>query len=121
MDIKKNILLKDHTTFKIGGPAKYFVEVASIGDLKKAIAFAKEKKIDYYILGNGSNLLVSDNGFNGLVIKNKIDFIKTISEDEKEIIVQVGAGTQLNVLISYLLKKSYLGPFPGEKKYIVIH
>jgi len=69
MEIKENINLANHTTFRIGGPAKFFVEVNSREELIEALKWAKEKSLPYFILGGGSNLLVSDKGFDGLVIK----------------------------------------------------
>jgi len=66
---KKNVSLKNYTTFKIGGPAKYFYIAKTKEDLIEAIKEAKKLKLPFFILGGGSNLLVSDKGFNGLVIK----------------------------------------------------
>ena len=68
-EIKKNVLLKNYTTFKIGGRAKYFFIAKNTEDLIKAILVAKKFKLPFFILGGGSNLLVSDKGFKGLVIK----------------------------------------------------
>ncbi len=70
-EIKKNILLKNYTTFKIGGKAKYFFVAKNKKDLMKAILIAKKIKLPFFILGGGSNLLVSDEGYKGLVIKIK--------------------------------------------------
>ena len=78
--VKRNVLLKNYTTFKIGGPAKYFYIAKAKTDLIEAIKKAKKLnpspfpkgdrvKLPFFILGGGSNLLVSDKGFNGLVIK----------------------------------------------------
>ncbi|OIO46193.1 MAG: UDP-N-acetylenolpyruvoylglucosamine reductase, partial [Parcubacteria group bacterium CG1_02_39_15] len=67
--IKKNVLLKNYTTFKIGGRAKYFYIAKDKEDLIRAITLAKKMKLPFFILGGGSNLLISDRGFNGLVIK----------------------------------------------------
>ena len=67
--IKKNVLLKNYTTFKIGGRAKYFYAAKDKEDLIRAITLAKKMKLPFFILGGGSNLLISDRGFNGLVIK----------------------------------------------------
>jgi len=67
--IKKNILLKNYTTFKIGGPAKYFFVAKTKEEVIEAIKLAKKLKLPFFILGGGSNLLVSDKGFDGLVIK----------------------------------------------------
>jgi len=69
MKFKKNVLLENYTTFKIGGLAKYFFIAKTKEDLIKAIKLAKKLKLPFFILGGGSNLLVSDRGFNGLVIK----------------------------------------------------
>jgi UDP-N-acetylmuramate dehydrogenase len=67
--IQENISLANHTTFKIGGPARYFFVAKNREDVISALKAAKESGIPYYIIGGGSNLLVSDKGFDGLVIK----------------------------------------------------
>src|SRR3989338_10681076 len=69
MEIRENIILAPYTTFGIGGPARYFCEVGSVDDLKSALKFSKENNMRLFILGGGSNVLVSDKGFDGLVIK----------------------------------------------------
>ncbi len=69
MEIQRAVSLKKHTTFKIGGPADYFCAVKSKDELADALKFAKGKKLPFFILGSGSNLLVSDNGYVGVVIK----------------------------------------------------
>lgn len=67
--IRHNVPLSPMTTFNIGGPAKYYVEIKNKNDLIDALRWAKEKSIKYFILGGGSNLLVNDKGVDGLVIK----------------------------------------------------
>ena len=67
--VKRNVLLKNYTTFKIGGPAKYFYIAQNKTELIGATKQAKKIKLPFFVLGGGSNLLVSDEGFNGLVIK----------------------------------------------------
>ncbi len=67
--IKKNVSLKNYTTFRIGGPAKYFFVAKNKTELIEAIKTAKKLKLPFFILGGGSNVLVSDRGFKGLVIK----------------------------------------------------
>ena len=61
--------MSEHTSFKVGGPAKYFIKAESISDIKEAIQFAKEQSLPNFILGKGTNLLVSDSGFNGVIIQ----------------------------------------------------
>ncbi|KKP71361.1 MAG: UDP-N-acetylenolpyruvoylglucosamine reductase [Candidatus Moranbacteria bacterium GW2011_GWE2_35_2-] len=67
--IQKDVLLAPYTTFKIGGPARFFVEVKNEEELIEALEYAKENNLEYFILGGGSNILVSDKGFDGMVIK----------------------------------------------------
>jgi len=69
LGIKGDVLLKNYTTFRIGGPAKYFFVAKNKTELIEAIKTAKKLKLPFFILGGGSNILVSDEGFNGLVIK----------------------------------------------------
>lgn len=71
LEVKENESLKEHTTFKIGGDAKYYAEPKNIKELKKLLEICKSTNMRYFIIGNGSNLLVSDNGFDGLIISLK--------------------------------------------------
>ena len=71
MIIKKNVLLAPYTSFKIGGAAKYFCEAESEDDLREALKKARELNARFFILGGGSNVLISDIGFNGMVIRMK--------------------------------------------------
>ncbi len=66
--VQTDVSLAPHTTFRIGGAAAYFVEVKTEDELREALAWAKEKGTAWAILGGGSNVLASDNGFDGLVI-----------------------------------------------------
>ena len=82
--------MSEHTTFKAGGTASLFVEAASKKDICSAIQFARSNKINYYILGRGSNVLVSDSGVSGIVIhigKSLAD----IKADNTKIVAQAGA------------------------------
>jgi len=68
LNIQENVSLSDHTVYKIGGPARFYTDIKVPEDLKEAIAFAKERRIPFFVLGAGSNILVSDKGYGGLVI-----------------------------------------------------
>ncbi|MBI5004641.1 MAG: UDP-N-acetylmuramate dehydrogenase [Candidatus Lloydbacteria bacterium] len=72
MDIKENEAMALHTTFRIGGPARYFCEVSNEAELKEALLFAEKQAVPFFVLGGGSNILVSDKGFPGLVIKMRL-------------------------------------------------
>lgn len=68
MKIQNNILLKDYTTYKIGGPAKYFARIGNLDELREVFKIVKKENLPYFVLGGGSNSLISDKGFNGFVI-----------------------------------------------------
>ncbi|MEK7509836.1 MAG: UDP-N-acetylmuramate dehydrogenase [Patescibacteria group bacterium] len=68
LEIQQNRPLSDLTTFQIGGAAKYFVEVKKEEDIREALAWARENNVPFFVMGGGSNLLVPDEGFDGLVI-----------------------------------------------------
>ena len=82
-NIKYNEPMKNHTTMQVGGPCDCLVLPESISEIEKVVSYAKENDIKYYIIGNGSNLLVLDSGVKGLVIKigNKFANVE-IKEDE---------------------------------------
>lgn len=86
----ENEPMKNHTTFRIGGPARLFVAPDSVDKLKNVIVFCKEKDIKVFIIGNGSNLLVSDKGLEGVVIQIYRNFSE-ITINDNEIIAQSGA------------------------------
>ncbi len=96
LNIQKNIPLAPLTTFKIGGPAKFFVEVSSEEELIEALQYARNNNLQFFVLGGGSNILVSDEGFDGLVIK--IKFIEFNVDIEKNKIT-AGAGVPLSKVV----------------------
>lgn len=102
--IKENEALAPYTTFKIGGPAKYFLIAESNDEIVKAIELAKELGIKYFILGNGSNILISDKGFDGLVIKTENKKIEI-----KDDIINAEAGLPLQKLIRKAIEHSLSG------------
>ena len=69
MKFHKNIILAPYTSFGIGGPAEYFAQVKNEKEIKKAVSWAKKNRIPYHILGGGTNVLISDKGVKGLVIR----------------------------------------------------
>lgn len=97
--------LSKYTTFKIGGSAKYFFIAQDNEGLVRAVTFAKKLKIPIYILGNGSNVLISDSGFNGLVILNKASDI-LFKKDNK---VVADAGALLTDLINKTIDNGLAG------------
>ena len=107
MILLENEPMNKHTSFKVGGPARYFVKAESLDDLKKALDLAREKGIPFFILGNGTNLLVSDKGFDGLVITLAGDFSSI--EDLGNGAFKVGAAIPLGRFARSVLKQGFAG------------
>lgn len=106
LSIKKNIRLASHTTFRIGGLAKFFVEVKNSNELIEAVSWAKKNKVKYFILGGGSNILFNDKGYDELIIKianKKIELVKN-----KNLII-AGAGANLTQTIKFTLDNNLSG------------
>ncbi len=82
--------LKNHTTFKIGGNCIALIEPREVSDIVETIKICRENSIKFFVIGNGSNLLVPDEGYNGVIIKLKSEF-STIQVDGEYLIVNSGA------------------------------
>jgi len=118
MNIQEYIPLAGYTTFKIGGPARFFCAVTNEDELAHAVTFAQEKGLRLCILGGGSNVLMGDAGFQGLVIKMDIPGINEVihqkSAVESDTAVQsvelrVGAGVQWDMFVEYAVEHSLYG------------
>lgn len=108
LKVERNVLLAQHTTLHVGGVADYFVVVKTEEELVEALQFAQQVAVSSLILGGGSNVLISDAGYRGLVIQNKID--GTIIEAKVDNVrVSVGAGVVLDELVADTVSKGYWG------------
>lgn len=105
-EVKKDEPMARHTTFKIGGPAKYFVEADSVKTVKEALMAAREYSVKSYVIGNGSNLLVSDFGIDGLVIMMGNKFSEVRAEGEY---IYAEAGAKLSKIARCALAHSLTG------------
>lgn len=112
---EKNVLVQEpmkfHTTFRIGGPADYYVTPESPEEIALTILFCKQNNLSYYIIGNGSNLLVGDYGFRGVIIQvgNKFEHIEFEELENGKVRVTAGAGILLSKMASCIAKKEYTG------------
>jgi UDP-N-acetylmuramate dehydrogenase len=97
---KENVQLKDYTTLKIGGNAKYFLTVSSVAEIKNVLQFIKKNDLKVFVLGSGSNLLIDEKGFDGFVIKTSR--LKGINISNKKIVCC--AGERLNDLVLFCAK-----------------
>lgn len=110
LKIQKNILLSKHTTFRIGGNAEFFAEVGNEKELKDALAYATKNKLKIFILAGGSNVLFSDEGFDGLVIKLKESSGKNQAiETQKSGTIECWAGNSLSGVVNFAKDNSLSG------------
>src|ERR1700689_1961918 len=103
MLLQENIPLAPLTTFRIGGPARFFVEAKSAVEVQEAVAFAQSKNLPLFVLGGGSNLVVADAGWPGLVLKIAIGGIERRGghDDEGRVLFDVGAGESWDRFVSH--------------------
>ncbi|GFO55932.1 UDP-N-acetylenolpyruvoylglucosamine reductase [Geomonas sp. Red276] len=94
IDIQENVPLAPYTTFEIGGPARYFATATDVEGLREALLFAKREGVPFAILGGGSNVLVNDDGFPGLVVKISLEGMEF-----QGVQVEVEAGVDLMELV----------------------
>ena len=102
--VKENIPLSKWSSYRIGGPARYFFEARTVDEIKEALRWAKEKRQPVFILGGGTNLLIDDRGFAGLVLKPNLETLETQSET-----VFAGAGILISDLLDFTIKKGLSG------------
>ena len=96
--VRRNELLKHHTTFKIGGPAKFFIEPKDADELRLLLNLLKRYKLSTFVIGAGSNILISDKGINGAVLRLNSAYFKKINRKGNSL--TVGSGTLLNQALS---------------------
>ncbi len=109
MKIRENIPLAPLTTLKVGGTARYLVEVARVSDVAKAFTFARDRGLSVFVLGGGSNVLIADSGWGGLVIKMSIGGIATNEENADVVEVVAGAGVGWDDLVRFVVERGLWG------------
>ncbi len=110
---QENVVLAKYSNYKIGGPAEFFFEAKNVDEIKWALGEAKKLKLKIFILGGGTNLLISDEGYRGLVLKPNIDFLKC-----EGTAVAAGAGILMPELLDFTAEKwlsglEWAGGLPG--------
>jgi UDP-N-acetylmuramate dehydrogenase len=110
MTIRENVSIAPYTTLKVGGIARYCAEVTDEAELVEAISFAREKKVEYTIIGGGSNILVSDEGFSGLVILMRMRGIThEDASDGKTALLRCAAGEDWDYCVAYAVQNDLWG------------
>jgi UDP-N-acetylmuramate dehydrogenase len=108
MEIRENVPLAPFTTFGIGGPARWFAEAGTETDVVEAVSFARERGLPLFVLGGGSNLLVSDLGFAGVVVRTALKGIES-GEVRSHRVYRVAAGEDWDGFVSIAIADNCAG------------
>ncbi len=119
MQIEKSFNLSAITSFHIGGPADYFCIVQNLEELKQALEYAQKNNQKILVKGGGSNMLVSDAGFRGMVIEIDFKGITVVDEDENKVLIKVGSGEVWDDVVRFAVDKNWgnlenLSAIPGK-------
>ncbi len=101
--------LAPYTTLQIGGPARFFCEVEAEEAVEEAVQFAHERSLPLFVLGGGSNLLVSDAGFDGVVMRLGTPIEKREIRIAESVLLEVGAGDNWDNVVLYAVDRGYAG------------
>ena len=107
--ISENVSLKKYSNYAIGGTARYFCHAEGLHHIMHAISFAKEKNVPLFVLGGGTNVLFSDGGFDGLVVKPDIRFISINTALPETVMVTCGAGVPVHDLLTMCTSEGFSG------------
>jgi UDP-N-acetylmuramate dehydrogenase len=109
MNLRENIPLAPLTTFKVGGPARYFLEGRSEEEVIEGVLYARDRKLPLFVLGEGSNLVIADDGWSGLVIKIAIGGVKEQGERNTKREFEVGAGVEWDSFVAESVNANLAG------------
>ncbi len=107
--IIENFPLAELTTLKIGGNARFFLSAKNENEIIEAVRFAEQNHLEVFILGGGSNILIADAGFDGLVLQIALKGISTVQESDKTIFVNAGAGEDWDGFVAFCVEKNLQG------------
>lgn len=109
MELRTHIPLSQYLTMRLGGPARFMVDVQTIDELRHIITTAKERNLRYYVIGGGSNIIAHDEPFDGVIIRNQIKGITTIAETSEHVTIKASAGELWDDLVRYAVDRSLTG------------
>lgn len=108
MQMRENIILAPLTTLRVGGPARYFMEAKSAADVLQAIEFARSRNLPIFVLGGGSNVVIADAGWPGLVVKITLTGVDQ-RQDGDSTIFEVGAGENWDGFVALAVERNCAG------------
>src|SRR5688572_16335951 len=107
--IQTNVPLVNKSWFKTGGNAKFFVQPTNALEFQESLRFAETQNLPIFMLGEGANILISDEGFDGLVINPALNLITIENETDEFAFIKSGAGVNMQELIDWSLQHNFVG------------
>ncbi|HET9850187.1 MAG TPA: UDP-N-acetylmuramate dehydrogenase [Candidatus Saccharimonadales bacterium] len=119
MNILENVSLAEHSTMRLGGPARYFATANSEEELVELTSWAQQNSVKFLVVGGGSNIIWRDEGYDGLVIVIKIKGRQVLAEDEQSVTVRLGAGEVWDEAVAWSVDQNlsgieFLSAIPGS-------
>ncbi len=109
MKIQKNIPISSLTTMRLGGKAKFVIEINELSDIPKAYKFAKENNLPVWVMGSGANTIGKDAGFDGVILLNRLRGIEALSQTADEVIIHAMGGEIWDDLVKFACERGYSG------------
>jgi UDP-N-acetylmuramate dehydrogenase len=109
MQISNDVPLKDYSTMRLGGTAKYFAEIHSRSDIEEAVNWAVEHQVPPLMVGGGSNIVWRDEGFDGLLLVNRMMGYEEFPEDDQNVYITVGAGENWDSVVERSVQSGLTG------------
>ena len=109
MNILENVPLSDLTTMRLGGAADFVIDVETPENCPEALDFTHDHHLPVYFLGSGANTIGLDDGFRGVILRNRIMGLKILEETESELVVRVGGGVTWDDFVQYTVEKDFSG------------
>lgn len=109
LNIHTNVPLKNYITMRLGGNARFMADIHSPSDISEIVGRAKSQQLPIFVLGGGSNTLVHDDGYNGLVLRNRIRGFEVIAETVSDVTIKVGAGEEWDEVVKRTVEMRLTG------------
>ncbi len=109
MDVHTAISLKGYTTMKMGGDARFMAPVSSVEDVAMVYRNAKAQNLPIFVLGGGSNVIAHDEGFEGIILLNRIKGFEVISDDKSSVVIRIGAGEIWDEIVAKVVEMGLSG------------
>jgi len=109
MELSEHVAISDLTTMRLGGPACYVVDVSAPEDITQAYRFARERNLPTYVIGGGSNIVGCDEGFDGVVLLNKLSGLQIVNKTGDTVVIEAASGELLDDLAAFTAHQGYTG------------